>query len=237
LTILIAASVQDLAAENIVDKLQHIIPFKVSDMVFDGFPILRSGSILLARTRSDSIYTSGLDEIPGVESIIFASRHSSSSGQATLTVHATGNPLNEAKYGGNPQSLGIADPNRMKAALSVLESEVLEENLPYNVSLEATHHGPTEMNVAVMFVEIGSEPIQWGDPLAGEAAAKAIVKAVRDDLALRVEQLETEVAALNQSDETLRRELQSARRLKGNAHKQERIRSKIDELLAKLEGI
>lgn len=142
---------------------------------------MRSGNLLLTRIESDSIYASGLDKIPEVESIIFASRHSSSSGKATLTVHAPGNPLREAKYGGKPQSLAMADPNRMRAALITMNSEVLRRQLPYQVSLEATHHGPTEMDIPVMFVEIGSKPAHWEDPLAGDVVANAILKAVNDN--------------------------------------------------------
>jgi len=181
LAVLIASSIQDLAAINITDKLQRYLPFNDSGIVFDGFPVLRNGNILLAKMESDSIYSSGLDRIPGVESVIFASRHSSSSGQATLTVHAPGNPLNEAKYGGTPQSLAMVDPDKIRAALITLNSEVLLKQLSYQVSLEATHHGPTEMNTPVMFVEIGSGPTQWGDPLAGEVVADAILKAAKDN--------------------------------------------------------
>ncbi len=185
LAVLIASSIRDLAAANIVDKLRHRLPFNDSGMVFDDSPILRNGNLLLVRTESDSIYASGLDKIPGVESIIFASRHSSSSNQATLTVHAPGNPLEEAKYGGNPRSLAIADPNRMRTALIALNSGVIRRRLSYRVSFEATHHGPTEMVTPVMFVEIGSGPIQWKDPVPGEVAANAILKAAGDNSSLK----------------------------------------------------
>jgi len=185
MTVLITASTQDLAAENIVDKIQRRLFFVESGMSFDGFPILRNADMLIARTDSDSVFSSGLDRITGVESIIFASRHTSKSGESTLTVHTPGNPLGEAKYGGKPRSLAIADPNRMSVALKTLSSLALERGLPYRVSLEATHHGPTEMKVPVMFVEIGSGPVQWQDDLAGDVVAEAIINAARDTSALR----------------------------------------------------
>jgi D-aminoacyl-tRNA deacylase len=54
-------------------------------------------------------------------------------------------------------------------------SESREElGLPYLVTLEATHHGPTELRVPSMFVEIGSSAKQWEDPAAGKAVAHAI---------------------------------------------------------------
>lgn len=185
MTVLIAASTRDLAAENIVDKIQRRLLFVESGMCFDGFPILRNADMLMVRTTCDSIYASELDQIPGIESIIFASHHTSRSGESTLTVHTPGNPLREAKYGGKPGSLAMADPNRMSMALRTLSSLALERELPYRVSLEATHHGPTEMKVPVLFVEIGSGPVQWRDELAGDVVAEAIINAAQTASALR----------------------------------------------------
>lgn len=185
LTVLIAASNKDIAAMNIIGKIQRNLSFIDSGMSFDGFPILRRDNLLMARTESDSIFTSGLDKIPDVDSIIFASRHSSSSGRSTLTVHTPGNPLREAKYGGNPQSLAIADPNKMRAALTIMNSRILDWDSSYQVSLEATHHGPTEMNKPVVFVEIGSGPMQWKDETAGNVVAEAILHAAKENLTLK----------------------------------------------------
>ncbi len=185
MTVLIAASNRDIAAMNIIDKIQCRLSFIESGMSFDGFPILRSSNLIIAKTESDSVYTSGLDKVPDVDSIIFASRHSSSSGQSTLTVHTPGNPLIEAKYGGSPESLAISDPNKMRATLITMRSEVLNKNLSYRVSLEATHHGPTEMERPVVFVEIGSGPKQWEDRKAGDVVAKAILQATQDNSPVR----------------------------------------------------
>lgn len=182
---MIVASNRDIAAMNILDKIQGRLSFIESGRSFDGFPILRSRNLMIVRTESDSIYTSGLDKVSDVESIIFASRHSSSSGQSTLTVHTPGNPLKEAKYGGSPESLAISDPNKMKVALIAMRSGVLSKNLSYQVSLEATHHGPTEMERPVVFVEIGSGPKQWEDRKAGDIVAKAILQAAQDNSTVR----------------------------------------------------
>jgi len=47
------------------------------------------------------------------------------------------------------------------------------------VTMEATHHGPTSFNVPVCFVEIGSGPLEWTDPVLGEIAADAIFDVAR----------------------------------------------------------
>jgi len=50
-----------------------------------------------------------------------------------------------------------------------------EKNLKYEVTLEVTHHGPTELSAPSLYAEIGSTEKQWKDPDAGEVAAKAIL--------------------------------------------------------------
>jgi D-aminoacyl-tRNA deacylase len=48
------------------------------------------------------------------------------------------------------------------------------EKLNYAVTLEATHHGPTELGVPTLFVEVGSTEREWADPAAGAVAAEGI---------------------------------------------------------------
>ena len=115
-----------------------------------------------------------MDSLARADAVIFASRHSSEKGEPSLTVHCTGNVLNEAPYGGKPRSLALVEPNRMRTALLSLSESREELGLSYLVSLEATHHGPTELSVPSMFVEIGSSAKQWQDPRAGKAMADAI---------------------------------------------------------------
>lgn len=62
----------------------------------------------------------------------------------------------------------------MRNALLTLVERRRQLTSDYRVSLEATHHGPTELDVPVWFVEIGSSEAQWKDDEAGEAAAEAV---------------------------------------------------------------
>ena len=53
----------------------------------------------------------------------------------------------------------------------------------YEVTLEATHHGPTRPRKPIVFIEIGSGPEQWSDERAHRALAETIVRvldALRD---------------------------------------------------------
>jgi predicted nucleic acid-binding Zn-ribbon protein len=63
-----------------------------------------------------------------------------------------------------------------------------------------------------------------------------ITKSERDELAKRVSKLEAEVAQLKQTNKATTKELDEARHNARDPEKEERIRSKVDEMLAKLEG-
>jgi len=173
MTVLVVASERDPAAHNIASWLERDYGFDRSTEYPDP-RLLRKDDVLLARVDEESIHVESVDSLARADSVIFASRHTSEKGEPCLTVHCTGNVLNEAPYGGKPRSLALVEPNRMRTALLSLSESREELGLSYLVSLEATHHGPTELQVPSMFVEIGSSAKQWQDPLAGKAVADAI---------------------------------------------------------------
>ncbi len=173
MTVVIVASERDPAAVNIASWLIRDYGFDRSEEYRDP-QVLRKDDVLLARVKEESIYAETVDSLTAATAVIFASRHTSEKGDPGLTVHCTGNVLNEAPYGGQPKRLALAEPNRMRAALLSLSESREELGLPYLVSLEATHHGPTELRVPSMFVEIGSSAKQWEHPLAGKAVARAV---------------------------------------------------------------
>ncbi|WP_436928434.1 D-aminoacyl-tRNA deacylase [Halosimplex halobium] len=102
--------------------------------------------------------------------LVFASRHAGETGPL-LTAHHTGN-FGPAEYGGEPGAFARACPNAHRRVLAALREHAPEG---YEVGMEATHHGPTDVGVPSMFVEVGSDEPQWGDPDAAEAVARAIL--------------------------------------------------------------
>ncbi len=161
---LILASMKDLAARNIAERLIENHEFERSPSQKNAYA---RGDITLLNIEGE---TTKLLELPAkAEEIIVASRHASESGRQSLTVHAPGFLDNG--------ELAISSPPTIKAALKELAALQDEFAPDYQVSLEATHHGPTHFNVPVTFVEIGSLPEQWEDRKAGEAAASAIMVA------------------------------------------------------------
>jgi D-aminoacyl-tRNA deacylase len=133
----------------------------------------RSG-VFLKHVDTDGIRTEDLGLDVKVDLVIFASRHRSESGEPTLTAHWSGNATSRADFGGNAKSLSFADPPRLRAALLALDAAREARKLTYAVSLEATHHGPTELGVPTLFVEVGSTEKEWNDPQAAAAVSDAI---------------------------------------------------------------
>src|SRR6056297_2604431 len=106
--------------------------------------------------------------------LLFASKHAGETGKL-LTAHHTGN-FGEAEYGGESGRFARAAPAAHRAVVDALAEHAPEA---YDVGMECTHHGPTEVGVPSMFVEVGSAEPQWRDPAAARAVARAML-AVRE---------------------------------------------------------
>ncbi len=102
--------------------------------------------------------------------LVFASKHAGETGPL-LTAHHTGN-YGPADHGGSDYALARACPNAHARVLDALSTHAPNA---YEVGMEATHHGPTDVGAPSMFVEVGSGPEEWADPAAAEAVARAIL--------------------------------------------------------------
>lgn len=104
-----------------------------------------------------------------VDWIAIVSRHAGETGPM-LTAHFPGN-IASADYGGEPRTVPPACPQAHRAYLGAIEVMAPDG---YEVGMECTHHGPTDSDRPLMFVEIGSGPQQWTDPAAASAVAQAL---------------------------------------------------------------
>ncbi len=144
---------------------------------FEGRPAYRRGDVVLAsipelhlhRDHLDRDLTAAFDE--PVELMVYLSKHRSESCTPSLTVHPIGNP-GTAELGGRPGQLVPAAPCWMTAALRRLRAAAA--GLPYEVTFEATHHGPY-LETPTFFIEQGSTETEWADARASEAIARALV--------------------------------------------------------------
>lgn len=102
--------------------------------------------------------------------LVYATIHQSSSGTPSLTCHSPGN-FGVAKDGGESYKLSIAPANYLREFYLALKNK----NLETEVTLEATHHGPT-IDRPVIFVEIGSSEEQWSNETLGKIMAQTIIE-------------------------------------------------------------
>ncbi len=137
------------------------------------------GGIMLAGYDADTINLEFIDETPDpqADAVVVLSRHSASSGRPSLTTHHTGNPT-ASTLGGEPYRLAVSAPPLSRALLRAYRAEAESRGLlgEYEVTLEATHHGPTGPRKPLVFVEIGSTPDRWRDLRAQEAMAAAVAR-------------------------------------------------------------
>lgn len=174
---LVIASSKDLASMNIRDKLLALVEWREVSR-FKEMPVFRYEKMYLLTNDGFHIYAEDLDrEIRqrtdiDFDKIIFASRHRAESGTHSLTVHPIGN-FSQAKFGGSDNTLVTSMPHEMTHAYRRLL--VNAEGLGYEITFEATHHGPY-LRTPTMFIEIGSDETQWKNEKAGEAIARTILE-------------------------------------------------------------
>jgi D-aminoacyl-tRNA deacylase len=187
--ITIICSAPDLASQNIK---AHLLEYRG----WESLELSEKSEFIKARKSKDEkfriveieelhVFQDKLDkklEAEGLPAsiIVFASKHRSKEEINSLTVHCTGNPSDEARLGGHPKDLAVSSPAAMKSILMEMKRLVEAKGLKYAVTLEVTHHGPTELSVPSLYAEIGSTEKQWKDQDAGEVVAKAILSVSLD---------------------------------------------------------
>ena len=139
-----------------------------------GGTVYRRPGVELRTIDQRHLDTVGIAEVfDSPRLIAIASRHAGSTGPL-LTAHHTGN-FGPADHGGSPNELARAAPNAHKRALAAFEAYAPNE---YEVGMECTHHGPSDVGAPSLFLELGSGPAQWEDTEAARAVARAILDLV-----------------------------------------------------------
>lgn len=175
----ILASSSDLASTTLANALIDGQGFGSTGVNLLGKPVYQKGPFLLAFFEGMIVFPPKLDEYFNPQAYIFLSRHSAESGIASLTAHTTGNFSMEAKFGGTGGELGRADPALLKNYLVALYKKK-EKVEGYEITMEATHHGPTSLQKPVLFVELGSSEKYWGDKKAAAVVGEALVESLTE---------------------------------------------------------
>ena len=134
--------------------------FLSQEMTLDG-DIFRGKYYDLIIISTPTISADWLEEKYDYAGFVFLSKHAAESGVLALTCHSTGN-FSEAKFGGNDRQIAIPHPNLQKAYLQTLQ-KYQSEFPEFQITIEATHHGPTALTKPTIFIEIGTTEKQWTD--------------------------------------------------------------------------
>ncbi|MHA1821920.1 MAG: D-aminoacyl-tRNA deacylase [Promethearchaeota archaeon] len=112
--------------------------------------------------------------------VIFASRHKSESKIPAILTHTPGNWSDDNTYGGAPNSLSFTSSIMLALAYKNLKIQKRLKNLDWPVDLEVDHHGPTQLGVPIIFMELGSSEENWGNKIGGAAVGDAIMGTIID---------------------------------------------------------
>ncbi|MCD6513398.1 MAG: D-aminoacyl-tRNA deacylase [Candidatus Asgardarchaeum sp.] len=173
-------SEKDIASLNIKERLRELGYLKDAIGKLDNNLAYRFKDILFVTIKKDLIYADYLDALLKdyqISLYIFASRHKSESEIPALLTHTTGNWTDKALFGGSPNSLAIAPAIALKYAYQRLNYYVDEYKLrdKFMVSYEVSHHGPTNLSIPLIFIELGSSPENWRDEKGATVLANTII--------------------------------------------------------------
>ena len=179
---LILVSSGDIASTNQADELLKMCEWQELDPV-EGLPSYSFKHARMWWMKDGCLWEDDLDkrwaeatgEIP--TEIIFPSRHSAASGNASLTLHPIGTmqvPEGETpEYGG--KAADCPPPNPRIAAWWRELNRVANDLTEFDLTLETTHHGPW-IETASLFIEIGSTDLTWGHMGAAKILAGIIYR-------------------------------------------------------------
>ena len=138
----------------------NMAKFLSKEMTRDG-DLFRGKYYDLLIIPTPAISADWLDEKYDYEGFVFLSKHAAESGVLALTCHCTGN-FSDAKFGGNNREIAIPHPNLQKQYLKELKRNQSQFS-EFQITIEATHHGPTALRKPSIFIEIGTTEKQWNN--------------------------------------------------------------------------
>lgn len=157
----------------------NMASFISQDMKKDG-EIFRGKYFDLLVIPTPAISADWLEEKYQYDGFIFLSKHAAESGVLALTCHSTGN-FSDAKFGGKERQVAIPHPQLQKSYLQKLWKQ-RNDFSEFQITIEATHHGPTNLNKPTIFIEIGTTEKQWNDVSLCNRVAKNVVEVMKEEI-------------------------------------------------------
>jgi len=165
----------NICGRNIRQALLDNWDFQETEDRFDKTPIFEYQKIRLVQSEKDVIFSEHCDSLEA-DLFVFGSRHKSQANKPSLLTHVTGNLSDDNSHGGNPLELSFASAQAIREAyLELLQQKEIQGLSEFDVTVEATHHGPTSMKTPLLYVEVGSTEIEYRNEKAVLAVANTIM--------------------------------------------------------------
>lgn len=177
----LVASKEDVAGRNIAEYIINRFEFAKTGNTFDDMPTFRKGPLLLVWTSKELIHADHLEGRFDNDFYVFLSKHRSERGIAALTAHTTGNFGSKTPLGGRPKEIAWTYPSLLKQYMKNLYKES-DKVRSYQVTTEATHHGPTSISKPLLFIEIGSTEKEWNDEEAVRIVSETLMKTLSENI-------------------------------------------------------
>ncbi len=129
-------------------------------------------------TDTPVISADWLGEKHRYDGYVFLSKHAAESGTLALTCHSTGN-FSDARFGGSARQVAVPHPDLQKLYMQRLWKN-RGDFAGFEITIEATHHGPTSLSRPVIFVEIGTGPEQWENITLCESVAALVLETMKE---------------------------------------------------------
>jgi D-aminoacyl-tRNA deacylase len=162
------------------DPAGHNMAKYISQQMKKDGDIYRGKHFDLVIIPSPAISADWLEEKYHYDGFVFLSKHAAQSGELALTCHSTGN-FSDAQFGGNKRQVAIPHPELQKAYLRKLWQH-RKDFAEFQITIEATHHGPTALSKPTLFVEIGTTEKQWTDTALCDSVAKIVIDVMSEKL-------------------------------------------------------
>ena len=151
----------------------NMASFISKDLKKDG-QVYRGKNFDLVEISTPAISADWLEKKYSYDGFVFLSKHAAESGVLALTCHSTGN-FSDAKFGGKSRQVAIPHPVLQKSYLQRLWANK-DSFADFEITIEATHHGPTALNKPCIFIEIGTTEKQWNDSELCSSIAKLVIE-------------------------------------------------------------
>jgi len=160
------------------DPAGHNIAKFISKELEKNEHVYKGKDFDLAIISSPAISADWLEEKFDYDGYIFLSKHAAESGVLALSCHNTGN-FSDANFGGYSRQVSVPHPHIQKSYIQNLWNA--RDKFPeFQITIEATHHGPTALNKPSLFIEIGTTEKEWNDVNLCNSVGQIIVDVMKE---------------------------------------------------------